>query len=142
MHQKTNVDKNKDGTKGAASNIFTNFAVSFLTTNSLVTPSKQEGKTFFVFMDIWKKFVLCLAALLCLAASAQKRFTISGYVKDIHSSETLLGATVQDAVNRMGTTTNSYGFYTLTLPAGQVRVDYSYVGYARVQKSFVLNRVG
>lgn len=140
VHQKTSEGKNKDGAKGAASNIFTNFAASFLTTNSLVTPSKQEGKTFFVFMNIWKKCVLCLAALLCLAASAQKRFTISGYVKDIHSSETLLGATIQDAGSHMGTTTNSYGFYTLTLPAGQVRVDYSYVGYARMQKSFVLDK--
>ena len=91
-------------------------------------------------MNIWKKCVLCLAAVLCLATSAQKRFTISGYVKDIHSSETLLGATVQDAVSHMGTTTNSYGFYTLTLPAGQVQVTYSYVGYARMQKSFVLDK--
>ena len=91
-------------------------------------------------MNIWKKCVLCLAALLCLAASAQKRFTISGYVKDIHSSETLLGATIQDTNSHMGTTTNSYGFYTLTLPAGLVRVSYSYVGYARMQKSFVLDK--
>ena len=107
--QKKRSAKKYDGLIASTSCFFTNFAASFLTTNCLVTPSKQEGKTFFVFMNIWKKCVLCLAALLCLAASAQKRFTISGYVKDIHSSETLLGATVQDAVSRMGTTTNSYG---------------------------------
>ena len=40
VHQKTSDGKNKDEAKGAASNIFSNFAANILTTHSLVTPSK------------------------------------------------------------------------------------------------------
>ncbi|MEO6831711.1 MAG: TonB-dependent receptor [Chitinophagaceae bacterium] len=60
---------------------------------------------------------------------AQSRVTISGYVRDAKSSETLIGATVQVAALGIGTQTNSYGFYSLSMPAGTYEVSYSYVGY-------------
>ena len=64
----------------------------------------------------------------CLPAWAQKR-TISGYVMDADSKETLIGATVYDKNSGKGCATNSYGFYTLTLDQGQVELQVSYVGY-------------
>ena len=64
----------------------------------------------------------------CLQAFAQKR-TLSGYVMDSASKETLIGATVFDKNSGKGCATNSYGFYTLTLPQGQVDLQISYVGY-------------
>lgn len=45
-----------------------------------------------------------------LAVSAQK-ITISGYVKDVVSKEALIGATVVNANDKSGTTTNQYGFF-------------------------------
>ena len=68
---------------------------------------------------------------------AQKR-TISGYVMDAASKETLIGATVFDKNSGKGCATNSYGFYTLTLDQGQVDLQVSYVGYNQRNEAFEL----
>ena len=75
--------------------------------------------------------------LACLPSFAQKR-TISGYVMDAASKETLIGATVFDKNSGKGCATNSYGFYTLTLDQGQVDLQISYVGYAQQNQAFDL----
>ena len=61
---------------------------------------------------------------------SKENFTISGYIMDKESSETLIGATVYCQSAGLGTTTNEYGFYSLTLPAGTYEIAFSYVGYA------------
>ena len=60
---------------------------------------------------------------------AASRHTISGFVRDSLSGESLIRATVHCQINMTGTTTNRFGFYTLTLPAGEVELLYSFVGY-------------
>ncbi len=63
-------------------------------------------------------------------STAQNRATISGYVRDAASGEALIGATVLDGISRKGTVTNTYGYYSLTLPAGDsVRLLITYIGY-------------
>lgn len=73
-----------------------------------------------------------VAALLCLHAPGvfAQSFTISGSIKDASSGEDLIGAIVavkNDASK--AATTNAYGFYSLTLPAGTYTLVYQYVGY-------------
>ena len=68
--------------------------------------------------------------LVCVTGFAQRR-TISGYVMDAASKETLIGATVFDKNSGKGCATNNYGFYTLTLDPGEVNLQISYVGYAQ-----------
>ena len=75
--------------------------------------------------------------LACLPTFAQKR-TLSGYVMDAASKETLIGATVVDKNSGKGCATNSYGFYTLTLDQGQVELQVSYVGYTQQSHSLDL----
>lgn len=75
--------------------------------------------------------------LACLPTFAQKR-TLSGYVMDAASKETLIGATVIDKTSGKGCATNSYGFYTLTLDQGQVDLQVSYVGYTQQSRSLDL----
>lgn len=65
-------------------------------------------------------------------------FTISGYVTDSQSKETLLGASVYDANTMKGSVTNNYGYYTLVLPPGQVSLQASYVGYTKYESNFEL----
>ena len=62
------------------------------------------------------------------AKETVKRFTLSGHVRD-SIGETLINATVYDLTTRQGTTTNEYGFYSLTLPEGEHLLRISYVGY-------------
>ena len=82
-------------------------------------------------------FVAIGLVLSCLPVVAQ-RHTISGYVMDAASKETLIGATVVDKNSGKGCATNSYGFYTLTLDKGHVELQVSYVGYAQQSKAFEL----
>src|SRR5690348_9722503 len=86
---------------------------------------------------------ITLLVLLCLfyGLDAQNKFTISGFVKDTSSGETLIGVNVFNLDNpSTGTTTNEYGFYSLTLPAGQYKLVFSYIGYNKNIQIFTLDR--
>ena len=67
------------------------------------------------------------------------RYTISGYIRNAGSGEDLIGANVWSARSAVGTGSNDYGFYSLTLPADTVRLQCSYVGHATQQATFVLS---
>lgn len=61
---------------------------------------------------------------------AQSRYTTSGYIRDASTGETLIGASVQlKSDSGTGTRTNTYGFYSLTLPQGEHEVIVSHVGF-------------
>lgn len=62
------------------------------------------------------------------------RYTISGYIEDKSSGERLIGANVYDRVSGQGAASNEYGFFSLTLPAGPVELQLSYLGYAGQQE--------
>ncbi len=67
---------------------------------------------------------------LAAGVSGQSSFTISGYVKDASSGETLIGANIFNIANTSrGATTNTYGFYSLTLEQGIYKIGFSYLGY-------------
>lgn len=69
-----------------------------------------------------------------------RKFTISGYVTDGASSETLIGANILESRQHQGTTTNPYGFFSITLPAGVVNLQFSYLGYSNLQQILTLNK--
>lgn len=88
--------------------------------------------------SLLSRWLIAIGFLLaCMPTFAQKR-TISGYVMDAASKETLIGATVFDKNSGNGCATNSYGFYTLTLDQGQVDLQVSYVGYNQRNEAFEL----
>ncbi len=62
-------------------------------------------------------------------AVAVENYTVSGYVKDSTSGELLIGSTVYVQELGIGTQTNVYGFYSLTIPAGNYTLEYRYLGY-------------
>jgi len=64
-----------------------------------------------------------------LFSKAQENLTISGYVKDAATGETLIGANVYAKETMTGTTTNTYGYYVLNLPPGKYTIVMSYVGF-------------
>ncbi|MCD7935947.1 MAG: TonB-dependent receptor [Tannerellaceae bacterium] len=82
--------------------------------------------------------LLILYALFWPFLSYAQTYTISGYIRDHHTKECLIGATVYEPGLRQGSVTNSYGFYSLTLPAGEVQVAFSYVGYQTTVMQFSL----
>lgn len=76
-------------------------------------------------------FVQALLAftLMSMTVNAQSRFAVSGFVYEKGSRESLPGVNIYIPGTTLGTTTNSYGFYSLTLPVGEYEVIFSFVGY-------------
>lgn len=86
---------------------------------------------------------ICLFVVLitcCLGAWAQEKFTVNGYVKDASNGEELIGVSVYVPQLKAGTVTNSYGFYSLTLPRGNYDVQFSYLGYTVQKLNITLDR--
>ncbi|MCB9296447.1 MAG: TonB-dependent receptor [Lewinellaceae bacterium] len=84
-----------------------------------------------------------LVGFLCSATGQpdvpqEERFTLSGYLKDAASGEELLYASVYEPTTKSGTTTNLYGFYSLTLPAGTYELTFTYIGYQAQVKTVTL----
>ena len=77
-------------------------------------------------------YLSLLLTILNLGAYAQKRYTVSGYIKDAATGETMIGATLAVKGNSRGINSNQYGFYSITLNEGKYSIVYSYVGYKSV----------
>ena len=70
-----------------------------------------------------------------------QNFTLSGRVKDASNGEDLIGAAVVvQGMEGTGVTTNTYGFYSLTLPKGTYNVAIQYIGYQAVVKEVELTK--
>lgn len=80
--------------------------------------------------------LLVLFTNICFAASV----TISGYIYDDKSGETLISSSVFDTKSGKGTVSNNFGFYSLTIPDGEVELRYSYVGYVAQVHKFKLTK--
>ncbi len=78
-------------------------------------------------------FLLQCLAMITIAPvvtkAQQTTVTISGYVSEKGSQERLTGAIVFAPGKNLGTATNTYGFYSLTLPADSQEIRVSYVGF-------------
>ncbi|NQV02763.1 MAG: TonB-dependent receptor [Bacteroidia bacterium] len=67
-------------------------------------------------------------------------FVISGYLRDNLTGEALIGANVVVRKLSKGTTTNPYGFYSLSLPQGTHDVEFSYMGFGEEIRPLELKR--
>ena len=76
-----------------------------------------------------KNLVFLFLLILSLPVVAQKKHTLSGYIKDAATGETLIGATIIEKGNAKGISSNQYGFYSLTLAEGSYAFLASSVGY-------------
>ncbi|MCB0397913.1 MAG: TonB-dependent receptor [Flavobacteriales bacterium] len=85
-------------------------------------------------------FCLLIAGGLTAQNKGTQRYTISGHVVDENSGESLPGASVYIAELMKGTATNAYGFYSLTLDAGEYNMLVSFVGYEQVTQKINLTK--
>lgn len=68
----------------------------------------------------------------------QKQVTITGFVEDAETGEFIVGANVFVPDLSRGTTTNEYGFYSLRLPANELKIVCSFLGYQREMRTMKL----
>lgn len=78
-----------------------------------------------------KLLAVLLLLQIPLLGQSVKHFTISGFIKEAVSGECLIGVNIYLSDHKTGTVTNTYGFYSLTLPeADSIQLITSYVGYS------------
>ena len=74
-------------------------------------------------------------------SSAQQKHTISGTIKEKKSGEILIGASVYFLeLPKTGAVSNSYGFYSVTAPAGIYTMIISYSGFVQDSIKIILNK--
>jgi hypothetical protein len=95
----------------------------------------------------WKPFLSVLIALLVAGnvsgqpAQPFEKYTISGYVKDAATGESLIGANIYiKEAPAIGAITNTYGFFSLSIESGRYTVVVSYLGYQSYEESIDLDR--
>jgi hypothetical protein len=72
--------------------------------------------------------------------SFAQNFSISGTVKDAKNGETVIGVTLYlKEVNKVASS-NQYGFYSISAPAGKYTLIATYLGYKTIQQQIELNK--
>ena len=66
------------------------------------------------------------------------KYTIFGRITEAANGETLEGANVEIKDLELGTTTNNYGFYSLSVPPGKYIVSYSRMGFKTITTEIIL----
>lgn len=90
-------------------------------------------------MNIIKNYLTFLYIAISCVCFSQDKFTLSGIVSEASSNETLIGVTILFPELETGTTTNEYGFYSITLDKGKYQVQVSYLGYKTITQTIELN---
>jgi hypothetical protein len=73
-----------------------------------------------------------------LFSQQSKPLVISGYIRDEETGEALINATIAVINPSVNVQSNSYGFYSLSLPVGDYELAVSYAGYGTVSKKVSL----
>ena len=86
-----------------------------------------------------KLTVALISFLLLVQSVVAQNYTISGYLTDESNGEGLIGAALYVPEIERGTTSNLYGFYSLSMPAGTYTLTYSFIGYKTVSRQIELD---
>ncbi|MET0944558.1 MAG: TonB-dependent receptor [Flavobacterium sp.] len=84
--------------------------------------------------------ILIIIIFTTFTSFSQEKFTLSGTITDFKNNETLIGVNIYIPSLKIGTTTNEYGFYSLTAPAGEHQIEITYIGFQTVEKTVNLNQ--
>ncbi len=84
------------------------------------------------------RFITLLFVLFTAVAMGQSKYTLSGYLRDTENGEGLIGATVYVDEIASGTTTNVYGFYSISLPEGTYTITFNYLGFEALTETIEL----
>lgn len=76
--------------------------------------------------------IVVLLLVLCTSITAQK-YTINGQIQSAKTGEDLISANIYCPKLELGSVSNVYGFYSLTLESGVYDLVFSYVGYDDVE---------
>ncbi len=106
--------------------------------------TKVHAEAFIYYMRlIVVSFIVVSAVSILLPdyAAAQHTFSFSGTIKNAETGEALIGASIfVENLQTVGTTTNAYGFYSITLPQGTYVLRIQFIGFKTGEDTIVLDR--
>lgn len=86
----------------------------------------------------YKIIFVLFSVIYGFSAYGQEKFTLSGTVANQANNETIIGAGIYIPEAKVGAATNSYGFYSITLPNGDYTVIITYVGFNTIEQPLSL----
>jgi iron complex outermembrane receptor protein len=87
-----------------------------------------------------KLLLFCISIFLTTAIFCQSKTQLSGKITDAKTGEPLLGASVILAESKVGTTTDSSGYYLLkNIPLGHTLIEVSFSGYRSIVEHVDIN---
>lgn len=96
-------------------------------------------KIYIPFLKAIHAVIFMILIVLAFISPAQNKVTISGFICDEKTKEILINANIYSPKYLIGTTSNEFGFYSLSLPASDsLSIMASYIGYQK--KQIVLQR--
>lgn len=97
-------------------------------------------------MENQQKFIKAILLILFIGSHSlpgisqnDNKFTLSGHIKDAASGEELISASLYVSSKEIGTVSNLYGFYSITLPSGDYEIVFSYLGYEDLKLNIKLD---
>ncbi|RLD60726.1 MAG: hypothetical protein DRJ05_04075 [Bacteroidetes bacterium] len=66
--------------------------------------------------------------------NTETTYTLSGTLTDKVTGEFLIGVNIYFPLLKTGTVTNEYGYYSMSLPVGKYKVEFSYTGFQKTVK--------
>lgn len=110
-------------------------SANYINTKLSIVLDALLEKTDLAYQEVGSQIVLFVDR----TQKVERKFTISGFVEDAKTGERLIAASVLDRRLGKGAETNEYGFFSLTLPEGEVRLSAYYLGYIPQEYSIKLN---
>ena len=86
----------------------------------------------------WTILIACVLSTQLLFS--QTKFTLSGYIRDASNGESLIGATAYLVELEQGIASNEYGFYSISVPAGNYTVEFAYLGLQSQRRTVSLDQ--
>lgn len=108
------------------------------------TLNVDRGMTVKQFFDYLKEELIADITFsgnqIILSPHIARNYTVHGVLKNAESGEHIIGATVQVMGTKLGTTTNGYGYYSITLREGTYNLKFSHIGYRSTKSEVSLYR--
>ena len=89
---------------------------------------------FLDFIKVFRSFFTATLLLLFTYSKSQTNFTLSGYILDESSKEVIIGSNIIIPSLKTGTISNSYGFYSITVPKGNYDESLTFLAIKKLSK--------
>lgn len=83
--------------------------------------------------------LICLIVIAVPFFALSQKVTVSGYITDASTGESLIGAGVAIQPAGSGVYTNEYGFYSLTADRGTILLQITYLGYEKIDTAIAIS---